>query len=218
MNVFPVIHFLNSDLALEQASLAKDAAADGVFLINHHGDDDVLCEVATRIKSAHPDFKVGINLLTRRPMEAALRARSLGLDMVWADNMGVSSEGLTPEGADLSQFAADNPDICLFASVAFKYQPAEPEPPRAARKAQAAGFIPTTSGDVTGRAPDIFKVASMSVACGGDLAVASGMTPENIGEYAPLLSHVLVATGVSLDEHRFDYERLIRFVMAAHSA
>lgn len=216
MNIFPVIHYLNTDLAIEQAHIAKDAGADGVFLINHHGDDAVLGLVATRIKAEHPAFKVGINLLASPPMEAALMASRLGLDMVWADSMGVSSRGLTAEGSDLSQFAADHPEIELFASVAFKYQAPDLDPPAAARNAHAAGFIPTTSGDATGHAPDVFKVASMSAECAGRLAVASGMTPENIGEFAPLLSSVLVATGVSLDEHRFDYEKLFRFVIAAH--
>jgi len=217
MNVYPVIHFLNIELALEQARIAKDAGADGVFLINHHGDDQVLGLVATKIKAEHADFKVGINLLSSKPMEAVVMAHNLGLDMVWADNMGVSSDGLSGEGETLSQVAADHPELKLFASVAFKYQAPELDPPAAARKAHAAGFIPTTSGDATGRAPDVYKVASMSVACAGDLAVASGMTPENIGEYAPLLSNVLVATGVSHDEHRFDYEKLFRFVVAAHA-
>jgi len=215
MKVFPVIHFLNIELALDQASLAKEAGADGVFLINHHGDDLVLDEVATRIKARLPGFKVGINLLASSPMTAAMMARRLGLDMVWADNMGVSSSGLTAEGRDLSRFAADHPEIGLFASVAFKYQAPELDPPAAAREARAAGFIPTTSGDRTGQEPDIFKVASMSAECDGDLAVASGMTPENIGAYAPLLSSVLVATGVSIDEHHFDFEKLFRFVAAS---
>lgn len=218
MRIYPVVHYINTDCALEQARMAHEAGADGVFLINHHGDDEVLGHVATLIKAEHPGFKVGINLLASSAMDAALVATRLGLDMVWADSMGVSSSGLTGEGADLSQFAADHPEIELFASVAFKYQAAELDPQGAAKRALDAGFTPTTSGDATGHAPSLGKIASMSAACSGRLAIASGMTPENIAEYAPMLGAVLVATGVSLDEHRFDFEKLVRFVAVARAA
>lgn len=218
MKVLPVIHHIDHETTLEQARLAHEAGADGVFLISHGGEDHVLPGLATRIKSAYPGLQVGINLLSVSPLEACTAAANLGLDMVWADNMGVDSSGLNALGEQLSRFAVDHPEIKLFASVAFKYQPAESDPPRAALKAQGAGFIATTSGDATGRAPDVFKVASMSVACAGDLAVASGLTPENIEQYAPLIEYALVATGVSRDEHHFDLDKLQSFVAAVRLA
>lgn len=218
MKTYPVIHFLNCQLALNEVGVARDAGADGVFLISHHGDDDALLDVARDARDAYPGFPIGINLLSRPAEDAVRAAVAHGLPMVWADDMGVSSAGLSEEGVRLSALARTYPGLMLFASVAFKYQAPEPQPEEAARQALAAGFLPTTSGAGTGQAPEVSKVASMSAAAGGLLAVASGMTPENIATFAPHLSHCLVATGIGLDEHRIDFEKLVRFIGAVARA
>lgn len=208
MNVFPVIHYLSSELALEQVAVARDCGADGVFLISHYGNDEDLVAVAARAKQVHPGLKVGINLLSQDAARACEWAEGLKLDMVWADDMGVDSRGGNAMAEALSRFAKVNPSIQLFASVAFKYRPPEPDPAQAASQALRLGFIPTTSGPATGIAPDVRKISDMSVATGGQLAIASGMTPENVSFYAPFLSHILVSTGIGLDEHRIDPQRL----------
>jgi len=214
MNIFPVIHFLDEATALAEVDLAQRAGAQGVFLISHRGRDELLVEVARRAKLRHPSIKVDINLLSRGPLEAIGKALAAELDMVWADDMGVSSKGLTPTG-QACVVAAQETELTLFASVAFKYQPTEADPAQAARLAREAGFVPTTSGEATGHAPSVEKIRTMSEAAGGVLGVASGMTPENIAQYAPYLSDVLVATGISLDEHHLDEARLRQLVALA---
>jgi predicted TIM-barrel enzyme len=216
MKIYPVIHFLNRELALQQVALARECGATGVFLISHQGDDYLLVDVAREAKIANPTFQIGINLLSKRPLETAALAQLHGLDMVWADDMGVDSHGVTDDGKYLAHFAQTNPTIKLFASVAFKYRPNEPYPCIAATNAQTAGFIPTTSGSGTGSAPEVDKIRAMYAATKGELAVASGMTPENVGDYASYLSHILVATGVSLDEHRIDESKLKALISACN--
>lgn len=218
LKTYPVIHFLNRQLALSEVGVARDAGADGVFLISHQGDDATLIDVAQQARDAHPGFPIGINLLSRSAEDAVHATVAHGLPMVWADDMGVSSAGLSQEGVRLAALACSYPGLMFFASVAFKYQAPEPRPDEAARQALAAGFLPTTSGAGTGQAPDVGKVASMSAAAGGLLAVASGMTPENIATFAPYLSHCLVATGIGHDEHRIDFEKLVRFIAASRRA
>ena len=127
----------------------------------------------------------------------------------------VSSLGLCFEGLTLQAWAKENKHIDVFASVAFKYQAEDPNPSLAAQLAQSAGFIPTTSGAGTGKAPTVEKIASMYEATGGLLAVASGMTPENIAQFKPYLSHVLVSTGISKDEYHFDLDKLENFIKFA---
>lgn len=217
MHVYPVIHYLNRDLALQQVEVARDCGADGVFLISHHSNDAELVAVAKEAKRLPPDFRIGINLLSEDPLYAWNQAEGAGLDMVWADDMGVDSTGSNAMAESLSRCARAFPAIQLFASVAFKYRPHEPNPPLAAKMAQRLGFIPTTSGSATGSAPEVKKIADMSAATGGQLAIASGMTPENVGDYARYLSHILVATGVGLDEYRIDPQRLIALITQAGS-
>lgn len=70
------------------------------------------------------------------------------------------------------------------------------------------GFKPTTSGTATGSAPALEKIIAMVQATDGPLAVASGTTPENVRPYCHYLSDILVATGVSLNEHEPDESKL----------
>lgn len=218
MRIYPVIHYLDRATAFDEILVARRCGADGVFLISHRGADQELLDVASDAKRDNPDFPIGVNLLTWEPNRAVFMAHASGLDMVWADNMGVSSWGLTPVGSTLSKFGRKHPEIQLFASVAFKYQAPEPSPAQAALYALEAGFIPTTSGAATGSAPELAKIVRMSGATRRALAVASGMTPGNVAAYAPYLSHILVATGVSLDEHRIDPVKLGRLIAVARAA
>jgi hypothetical protein len=121
--------------------LSREAGADGVFLISHGGADYELLGVAGEAKHANPDFRIGVNLLTWAPDKAAALAYATGLDMAWADDMGVDSKGLSTVARGLAVFKAERPSLGLFASVAFKYRAAEPDPALAAQNALAAGFI-----------------------------------------------------------------------------
>ena len=211
MQILPVIHFLDEDTTLKQAELAFRCGADGVFLICHDGkSDDVIPNIAAKIK--FPDFKVGINLLSKPPNIAFEIAEEHNLDMLWVDRPGVDSDGLDPDGEKLVLLSVSNSKIEVFASVAFKYQEEEKDPKRAAEQARGNGWIPTTSGSATGQPPSIDKIRLMS---GAVLANASGITPENIVDYRGLLSHVLVATGISKDEYHFDEDKLRKLIKNA---
>ncbi|MEG0869616.1 MAG: hypothetical protein RSG77_21565 [Hafnia sp.] len=216
ISIFPVIHHLDEQTTLAQADIAFEAQADGVFLISHFGNDAVLPFLGKQIKKKYPDKQVGLNFLSRGPRSALAAVHDFGLDMMWDDNCGVSSRGIDTLAYDMENINQFYERLSkIFASVAFKYQPAEPNPALAAQNAKSLNFVPTTSGSATGEPPSVEKIESMSAAVQGDLAVASGMTVENIHLYAPHLRYVLVATGVSEDEHHFDFERLYRFIALA---
>lgn len=211
--IFPVIHFLDRATAFIEAEKAMQAGADGIFLISHRSDDEELLAVACAIRVKFPALAVGVNFLSLGGVESAVLARNSELPMMWGDDVGVDSRGLTDIGLSVrAQKVAGGDGFDIFASVAFKYRPHEPNPELAAKNALEAGFIPTTSGSGTGSAPELSKIIAMSQATGGILAVASGMTPENVRDYAPYLSHILVATGVAMDEHRMDVDKLKKLI------
>lgn len=224
--VYPVIHYLNDTLALEQASIASDAGAAGVFLISHHNNDERLWPLAQQVKSLYPQLKVGVNGLSTPLQEVAQKVSDYHLDMLWSDNCGITSKGVESKALALQLWHQTHPSVEVFASVAFKYQAAEPNPSLAALYAQGLGFIATTSGSATGSAPEVEKIKKMyeavedklrrdfSAHC-ATLAIASGMTLENVEDFKPYLSHILVATGVSHNEHKLDYERLCVFIQRA---
>ncbi|MBC8741681.1 hypothetical protein F6X40_34535 [Paraburkholderia sp. UCT31] len=230
--VWPVIHFLNEELALHNAGIANDAGAVGVFLISMHGDDEPLIDVAKRVKQAYPSLKVGVNHLSLAPLLSLQLSLNAGLDATWTDGPGVTGSGVSQQARDVASLLKLFPEHQFFGSVAFKYRAPEPDPERAAVNAMNLGMIATTSGDATGRAADPGKIARMRRAVTlaarpsnaehkgdapgtGDefqLGIASGITPENVGDFMGLVSHILVATGISHDEHRLDYEKLARLI------
>lgn len=225
MNVYPVVHHLDAATTLAQVELARACGASGVFLISHEGHDDHLVAVASAAKAAMrqmdkalcvgnvaSNWPVGINLLSRPALAAFDAAVEAGLDMAWVDKPGCTSAGLTPAGAVLAEKLFKHSHLSFFASVAFKYQALEVDPIEAARVARVAGFIPTTSGPATGIAPDVEKIRAMSGDGAFPLATASGMTPDNVAGHLPYLTHILVSTGIALDEHRIDEAKLRLFI------
>lgn len=211
--VIPVIHYENDAQAMRNAERAFDADCDGVFLIHMDGDNELLAPIARRIKSRWTDhLLVGINYLGMDPAKAVLANIANGLDMTWTDVQLTHSSADPWTYAEMIQTAlAKHPTHLVFAGVAFKHQRPEPNPELAARMADKFGFIATTSGSATGVAAELDKIARLRTALGdAPLAIASGVTPENVHEYAPHLSHILVATGVSESFHEFDYEKLYR--------
>lgn len=216
--ILPVIHYLDDHTTLKEATVAFDAGADGIFLISHGGKDEALYMPACTIKGRYKSKLVGINLLASSNMKALDCVKSLGLDMLWMDMPGVTSQHASDEAkAIVAAARTHHKPLHLFGSVAFKYQPEDPNPPSAALRASKLGMIPTTSGTATGKPPTVEKISSMREVLGPDepLAVASGMTPENVGEYAHMLSHILVSTGISMDEYHIDPIKLAQFIKAA---
>lgn len=211
--VSPVIHHLDRETSIDQAALAFQAGADGVFLISHRGADNALFEPAAVIKSSYPEKRVGLNLLDSSAFNALRLVAAEGLDMVWADSPGVDSKSSGIDAGLIRAWLDAHRKVEFFGSVAFKYQPHEPNPAGAAVRAEKHGMLPTTSGEATGQPPTVAKAAAMYAALkNGRLAVASGMTPENVREYLPYFTHYLVATGVSRDHYHFDEGRLAEFV------
>jgi hypothetical protein len=178
------------------------------------GDDDIIDPVAHGIKSRLPDLKVGVNYLTMPADKALKRSLEEGHDATWTDAAGIHSEGVMDLPRRCAELLEPRPEHKFFAGVAFKYQRAEPNPVAASLMARDFGFIPTTSGEATGQAPGTKKLADMREGLGTHpLAIASGITPENVGELGRYLSHILVATGISKTFHDFDEEKL-RTLMA----
>ncbi len=209
MKVMPVIHLESIEQALKNASLAQAAGAYGVFVISMEGSDELVLPAACQIKDRFPSLFVGVNLLRLPADEAVSQSQRAGLDGTWCDNGGISSRGTSRIGIALGEKAVQKVSHKVFVGVAFKYQEPERDPPAAARVAQQMGLIPTTSGEATGVAANVSKVTEMRSALrDGPLALASGLTPENVSQYSGLITHALVATGISRDFHNLDPERL----------
>ncbi|WP_150126609.1 hypothetical protein [Burkholderia cenocepacia] len=216
--ILPVIHYQTDARAVENAERAFDAGCDGVLLISMDGDDEPLGPLAQEVKSRWNDKLVGVNYLTLPANVALQRNLKDGLDLTWTDNAGIHSTGASTLASFIERQLELAPGHQFLGAVAFKHQRAEPDPAAAAVMAHQRRMVPCTSGSATGVAADVEKIRSIRAALGtAPLGIASGITPDNVLDYAPFVSHILVATGVSSNFYDFDFERLAVLVNRVRS-
>jgi len=199
--VFPVIHVTSITQALRNAGIALRAGADGVFLISHTGKNQALLEMRETLrKNLFPRFFLGINLLGYDPQRAYTLAVMYGFDGLWVDN---------PDGVPLR-----GRELMYFGGTAFKTQEHVPDEQLAETAVRAAGIMDVvcTSGPETGQAAENHRLKIMADALvrkDAPLAVASGVTPENVrGQMDAGAQAFLVSTGISLNFHEFDPARV----------
>ncbi len=216
--ILPVIHYADDKQAMRNAERAIEAGCAGVMLIEMRGRNEGLSFAGAAIKRRWPDAHVGANRLGQDACAAIVANRDAGLDSTWTDDqLTHTGDAMMIEAGQTARLLEDAAQHALFCAVAFKYQLHEPNPGRAARRALRLGFIPTTSGSRTGEALSAVAGATIRTSIGPDapLAIASGITPENVAAFAPLVSHVLVSTGISTSFHEFDPARLKNLVSGA---
>lgn len=230
MKVFPVVHINEVEVAATQASLALDAGADGVYLIDHRGvSEDTLFTTFNALDSRRTDSYIGINILQRGPTDAmSLIARAVqkgwlsrAPDALWSDD---ADEYLHTPG-DAKWLKDNNKYIRtmrFLGGVAFKYTVSYTDDPLQARtevdRLRSAVDIVTTSGKGTGHPPSVAKIRAMKDEARGPLAVASGISIENIDEYRGIVDEVLVASSVETEPYSgvFDPDKLSAFIQRAH--
>ena len=207
--IWPVIHLSTPEMALQNARLAEELGAHGVFLIHMDGWDDQIDPVAARGLKECPRLNLGVNYLSLPAKVAVERSLRLGYHATWSDSPIVRSDYLDTSAQEISDLLKHQAHR-FFASVAFKYQKIDPNPGLAAERALSLGMTPTTSGEATGHAPSSDKLEKIRDVIGKDasLALASGVTPENASVFAPCLTDILVSTGISSSFYEFDRDLL----------
>ena len=202
---YPVIHVVDDVQALRNVRIAFENGAHGVFLINHEFSAQTLLGVYQAVRSVFPNRWIGLNFLDLDPLQA-LTVVPQDANALWVDSVRINLAAEDPvQHARRYDLFRRSTGIRwrgeLFGGVAFKYQPQNGDPAREAELAAPFVDVITTSGSGTGSAPDIEKIHLMRFATPlKPLAIASGMTPENVRDFIPLASKFLVATGIS-DSH-----------------
>ena len=214
--LLPVIHVEDEAQALREARVARDADCDGVFLINHDISSEKLLDIHGGVADEFPDWWIGVNCLGRSPAEV-FEVINDKVGGVWADNAGID------ERVDDQSEAARNLFVqrrtgwrgLYFGGVAFKYQREVEDLSAATRMAARYMDVVTTSGPGTGQSASLEKIARMKSALGAiPLAIASGITPENVSTYLPHADCFLVATGISKSWSEFDPVKIKALVKA----
>ena len=222
--VLPVIHVLDSAQAKRNLATVIRCGAPGAFLINHDFEISQFVPIIEECRRAYPDLWLGVNFLgvsgaKAFPILSDLAAKGVVVDAYWADDARID-EG-QKEQTEADSIAAIR-ESCgwggmYFGGTAFKKQRAV-EPSKYHEAAGlATGYMDavTTSGIATGQSADIEKVKSFREGVKNHaLAIASGITPENVGDYMDVADAFLVATGINYlgDFYNLDPHRLRRLL------
>lgn len=210
--VLPVIHIETPKQTLDNATIAYETGADGVFLIsmrrmNHR---EVL-QMHKTVRQYFATWWIGINYLDL-PAVSVFDNIDAGVSGVWVDNAEIYEwleKQVTAEKIKLVREKSNWKGL-YFGGIAFKYQPEVNNVGLAAKIATSYMDVVTTSGTKTGSAPDLRKIEIMKNAIGDfPLAIASGISPENIEHYLKVVDCFLVATSLLLPETElFDPKRV----------
>ncbi len=216
--VLPVIHVKDKSQAVENANVAFDCGADGIFLINHNVSPITLNEIYQEVRKRYEKEWIGINCLGLS-VEIVFSELPFGVSGVWSDNAGIDLGGASECARDVLKIKAELKwEGLYFGGVAFKYQNKVPFPKLRLVAEVSKNFmdVVVTSGPKTGSPPDIMKIKIMKTTLSRDfpLAIASGITSENVKEFLPYADCFLVATSISKDFYNFDSEKLKALIRA----
>lgn len=224
--IYPVVHINSTDQALRQSEVAFNSSADGVYLIDHNfRSPDFLLQIFNKTKAEFPDKVVGVNFLTGglssfQIIHEALEGGTIDElpDAVWVDD-AVSAREKT------QQYRESHPDlnkVKYLGGVAFKYTNHYTDDPvqAAALATDMAKYVDvvTTSGPGTGKSTSPEKTKAIKRALGGGLlAVASGISQENIDSFKFHVDHILVATSIETAAYSgvFDKEAMRSLISRA---
>ncbi len=222
--VLPVIHVLDSAQAKRNLATAIECGAPGAFLINHDFEVARFLPIIEDCRSTYPDFWLGVNFLgvsgeTAFPLLSTLSENGAPVDAYWADDARIDERVEHQAQAESIARIRDTGvwDGLYFGGTAFKKQRmVEPGNYR-----EAAGIaskymdVVTTSGVATGQSATIQKILDIREGVGdATLAIASGITPDNVWDYMEHADAFLVATGINYsgDFYNLDPRRLRRLL------
>lgn len=196
--IIPVIHMLNESQVLTNVRTCIDCGIKKVFIINHRVSSNDLIVCALNIKKKIPDLWVGINILDRSA-EDAMFLNIPTIDGLWCDST-----------ITIKMAAYRNFNGMLFGGLAFKYQPQPKNLKDACEEAISSTDVATTSGPGTGKPADIQKIKDIREYLGTHpMAIASGVSVDNISQYSGLVDYLLVASSITTSSEMIVKEKLL---------
>lgn len=234
---YPVIHCHDIKSTIENTQMCLDANTDGLFLINHGEISDSqfrehIEKVQNYCTKYTGEFKIGVNFLNLSNISALKEVSKFGLNMLWVDN-AECDDVLNLEEVTKFWFQMIKCDpeskIDIFGGVHFKYQ----EKPKSSIEDSIKSCVyntmyPTLSGPATGKPADlnfIQRAYDHVVLCRKDnaeqycnLAIASGISIENVDQYIPYIEYFLVASSLlAVDQIDFDNQKLKTLSQKIHN-
>lgn len=213
--IFPVVHVNDRNQSLRQAGIAFEAGADGVYLIDHHQrTQEYLMDISHEVKHHYPGQFVGVNLLLSglRSFRTILQSYQKGKitdfpDAVWVDEAATDMKAIEQYRLEHQELK----NVRYLGGVAFKYTRDYTDDPgkasELARNAIPYVDVITTSGPGTGESATPEKTKAMKRTIGDHaLALASGVTPENIHLFTDHVDQILVASSIETAHYSGEFD------------
>ena len=216
--VFIVIHVLDEEQTSRNFQVAMENGANGVFLINHDFDVETFLPIIRNVRRDFESQWMGLNFLgvTGKyafPKLSDLESDGCRVDGYWADDariyesFSIENQPEAREILDIKKQVGWNG--LYFGGTAFKKQrPVDPSYYQVSAEIGSHWMdVVTTSGVATGHEPGVDKIDVFRQGVGDQaLALASGITPENIDQYSTNLDAVLVATGINRQDDFYNID------------
>ncbi len=207
--VFPVIHVLNIDQVKVNIDIVLEKNCPGFFLINHDFSFSNLVPIITDIRKNFPDTWMGVNFLGLTgkkafPVLGKLQVAGVRVDAFWAGDARINERLTMDEQHDAIEINISRHLSAwkglYFGGTAFKKQRiVSPEDyMKAAEISSNFVDVVTTSGIDTGCSAKVSKIrAFRKPDIDYPLALASGVSAQNIKTYSPFVDAFLVSTGIN---------------------
>ncbi|MBE3112729.1 MAG: adenine phosphoribosyltransferase [Acidobacteria bacterium] len=212
--LLPVVHPISREAALEAICVAHTCGVKGVFLIDQGMSEREVLQLAREVRDQYPSLWIGLNLLSRTAAKTLTTTYNRGwrVDGIWSDWAGIEENrvaGSSHPVAEAFLNARRNAswEGLYFGGVAFKYQREVAPSDLAVAAEMSVPYMDVlcTSGPGTGHPADIEKVRALRAGLGDHaMALASGITPENVQSYMPYVQAFLVGTGIESQLGVFD--------------
>lgn len=197
--LIPVIHMVNENQVLTNVKTCVECGIKKVFLINHVVTIADLIKCAESVRQEYPKLWIGLNLLGTTT-EDAISQDLKGIDGLWCD-ASITIDRVMEYRNFKGMF---------FGGLAFKYQPQPSDLKAACEEARLATNVATTSGVGTGKAADIEKIKDIREYLGSHpMAIASGISAQNIGLYNGISDYLLVASSITTKGEMIIKDKLI---------
>ncbi len=184
--LFPVIHIENIEQVFQNIEICLSEGVQGIFLINHYSDNHLLY-IANKVKEIYPNLWVGVNFLELKP--SWVLNMEFKFESLWFD------QTLTLEDTNDKKFQGE-----IFSGLNFKYQKQlyGSSLKDAIKVIKQTSTVACTSGPGTGIEADPRKIIELKNLLGDfPLALASGVSSENIETYLPYVDVFLVASSIT---------------------
>lgn len=214
--VLPVIHMETEDQVLQNANIARENGADGVFLIQMRNPNYEKVNQLQKLVNDEfgNDWWIGVNHLDL-PTIRVFNCLNKEVSGVWVDNAEIyewQDKQIIAEKINQVRKKSNFKGL-YFGGVAFKYQQRVDNLELVAKIATRYMDVVTTSGDGTGMAPEVSKIEIMKSAIGDHpLAIASGITPRNVKDYSMADCFIVATSLLKPGTEYFDVDKMKRLV------